>query len=275
MAESESAEPASMMKSVDRALYLLSFFTVQEPEWGLSELARKAKIDKATTLRILVALMRNGFVEQHSQSKKYRLGIAVLRLARVREASFPLLSFINPVLDRLAEEMEETAHATLAGETAMITIAVTEPKRSTRVWVNPSQLLPFHAAASGLVYTSFAAPDIRATILASQGLTRYTETTVASSSELRSHVETIRDRGFALAPGSFEAESSGVAAPIFSQDGYAFGAVAIAGVASRMSEEQQTKAAKLVLSASIEISRAIGSEPHPNVVRAAEKFATQ
>ncbi|RUW90138.1 IclR family transcriptional regulator, partial [Mesorhizobium sp. M8A.F.Ca.ET.059.01.1.1] len=40
------------MKSVDRALYLLSYFTVQEPEWGLSDLARKSKVDKATTLRI-------------------------------------------------------------------------------------------------------------------------------------------------------------------------------------------------------------------------------
>ena len=268
MAKSESAGPASMMKSVDRALYLLSFFTVQEPEWGLSDLARKARIDKATTLRILVALMRNGLVEQHSESKKYRLGIAVLRLARVREASFPLLSFINPVLDRLAEEMEETAHATLAGETAMITIAVTEPKRSTRVWVNPSQLLPFHAAASGMAYVAFAVPEVRDAILASEDLTRYTDTTVASASQLRTEIQRIQDRGFALAPGTFEAESSGVAAPIFSQDGFAFGAVAIAGVASRMTEEQQMKAAKLVIGASIEISRAIGSEPHRNVVRA-------
>jgi len=262
-----------MMKSVDRALYLLSFFTVQEPEWGLSDLSRKARIDKATTLRILVALMRNGFVEQHSETKKYRLGIAVLRLARVREASFPLLSFINPVLDRLAEEMEETAHATLASETAMITIAVTEPKRSTRVWVNPSQLLPFHAAASGLAYISFARPEVRDAVLSSQELTRYTDTTIASSLQFRTQIQAVRDRGFALAPGSFEAESSGVAAPIFSHDGYAFGAVAIAGVASRMTDEQQMKAAGLVVSASVEISRAIGAEPHASVVRASKELS--
>jgi DNA-binding IclR family transcriptional regulator len=196
-----------------------------------------------------------------------------LRLARVREASFPLLSFINPVLDRLAEEMEETAHATLAGETAMITIAVTEPKRSTRVWVNPSQLLPFHAAASGLAYISFAAPEIREAVLGDPDLIRYTETTVASPSELRSHVEATRDRGFALAPGSFEAESSGVAAPIFSHDGYAFGSVAIAGVASRMTEQQQMKAAGLVVGASVEISRAIGAEPHINILRASKELS--
>ncbi|WP_245582037.1 IclR family transcriptional regulator [Rhizobium ruizarguesonis] len=262
-----------MMKSVDRALYLLSFFTVQEPEWGLSDLARKSKIDKATTLRILVALIRNGFVEQHSETKKYRLGIAVLRLARVREASFPLLSFINPVLDRLAEEMEETAHATLAAETAMITIAVTEPKRSTRVWVNPSQLLPFHASASGLAFLAFAGQEMRDTALAQEELVKYTENTVVEVDELRTRLEQIKTRGFAFSPGTFEVESSGIAAPIFSNTGDAFGAIAIAGVSSRMTtKDQQMKAARLVIEASVEISRAIGAEPHPNVLRARKEL---
>lgn len=272
MAKPESAEPAQMMKSVDRALFLLSFFTVQQPEWGLSDLARKAKLDKATTLRILVALIRNGFIEQHAETKKYRLGIAVLRLARVREASFPLIELIRPVLDRIAEEIEETAHATLATDEAMITVAVTEPKRSTRVWVNPSQLLPFHASASGLAYISFASQDKQDSLL-SDDLPRYTETTVRAA-DLRDHLQQIRERGYALAPGSFEAEASGVASPIFSSDGYSFGSVAIAGVASRMTPELQRKAAYLVVGASIEISRAIGAEPHPNIVRAKRELST-
>lgn len=272
MAKADTSEPAPMMKSVDRALYLLWFFTVQQPEWGLSELARRAKLDKATTLRILVALIRNRFVEQHPVTKKYRLGIAVLRLARVREESFPLIELIRPVLDKICEEMEETAHASLATEEAMITVAVTEPKRSTRVWVNPSQLLPFHATASGLAYIAFTYPEKREALLDSGELVRFTDTTV-SHSDLRQHIETVHERGYAFALGSFEAESSGVASPIFSSDGFAFGAVAIAGVASRMDAKQQRKAARLVVNASIEISRAIGSEPHPNIIRAQKELA--
>lgn len=271
MPKAEGNDAAPMMKSVDRALYLLSFFTVQQPEWGLSDLARRAKLDKATTLRILVALIRNRFVEQHPETRKYRLGIAVLRLARVREESFPLIELIRPVLDRIAEEMEETAHATLATEEAMITVAVTEPKRSTRVWVNPSQLLPFHATASGLAHLAFADPEKREAVLGGEDLVRFTETTVPPN-DLRRHMEMIHDRGYSFAHGSFETESSGVASPIFSSDGFAFGAVAVAGVASRMDKKQQLKAARLVVNAAIEISRAIGSEPHPNIIRAQKEL---
>ena len=46
----------------------------------------------------------------------------------------------------------------------------------------------------------------------------------------------------------------------------------MAGVASRMDGKQQLKAALLVVNASIEISRAIGSEPHPNIIRARKEL---
>lgn len=53
-----------MMGTVDKALSLLRFFSPQIPELGLSELTRQSGFDKATTLRCLTALERNGFVEQ-------------------------------------------------------------------------------------------------------------------------------------------------------------------------------------------------------------------
>ena len=76
------------MNSVDRALGLLRHFSVQTPEYGLSALARVSGNDKTTTLRCLTALERNGIVEQHPETKKYRIGFAPLHLSRIREKSF-------------------------------------------------------------------------------------------------------------------------------------------------------------------------------------------
>jgi len=75
------------MRTVDKAMNLLNYFSTEKPEYGLSELAREAGLDKATTLRIMVSLARHGFIEQHPETKKYRLGNSVLRLARIREAT--------------------------------------------------------------------------------------------------------------------------------------------------------------------------------------------
>src|SRR3954469_10254934 len=148
------------MKTVDKALALLTYFGLRTPELGLSDLARLADVDKATTLRLLNSLKKNGFVEQDPRSKKYRLGSAVLRFARVREASFPMVSVMQPVLERLAAETGETVHGTLASTSCLITIGSASPPRMSRVYIDPSQEIPFHATASGIAYLAFAPPEV-------------------------------------------------------------------------------------------------------------------
>ena len=118
----EAPKPNKVMKSVDRALGVLRYFTVAEPELGLAEITRRTGLDKATVHRILTALSRNGLLEQISVSKKYRLGAEALRLARVREASIPISAIITPVLNHLAAEAGETAHATLGSGDGMWTL---------------------------------------------------------------------------------------------------------------------------------------------------------
>jgi len=51
------------MSTVEKAISLLNLFE-EEPEWGLSDLARRSKFDKATTRRLLVALSNCGLIDQ-------------------------------------------------------------------------------------------------------------------------------------------------------------------------------------------------------------------
>ncbi|MCB2402821.1 IclR family transcriptional regulator [Rhizobium ruizarguesonis] len=260
------------MRTVDKAFSLLSFFTISTPEFGLSDLARRAELDKATTLRILVSLTKHGFVEQDASTKRYRLGTSVLRFARIREACFPIVSVLQPIVDRLALDTSETAHAALAADNALMTIAIAEPQRSTRVFVDPSQLLPFHATASGLAYLAFAPPNVIDIVMSSQEFAGHTELTLRRPQQLKERLSLIRERGFAIAERSFETEVIGIAAPIFDSSGYSLGALAVASVASRMSEEKQQLIVGEVLQASIEVTRSLGSEPNPIVVRARKEF---
>ncbi|MFT5111764.1 MAG: DNA-binding IclR family transcriptional regulator [Parasphingorhabdus sp.] len=84
-----------VMQTTDKALSLLSQFSESRPQIGLSEFARLARFDKATTRRLLISLIRNGLVEQHPETRKYRLGASILSLARkngfaVTEGGFEL-----------------------------------------------------------------------------------------------------------------------------------------------------------------------------------------
>ena len=75
------------MSTVVKALSLLDHFDASIPEVGLVDMARLSGLDKATARRLLVALGKKGFVEQDPVTRRYRLGAALVRLARIRETA--------------------------------------------------------------------------------------------------------------------------------------------------------------------------------------------
>lgn len=261
------------MRTVEKALKILDLFSVHQPEAGLSEVARRARLDKATTLRMLSALARQGFVEQHPESKKYRLGKAVLKLARIREASFPVVTLLQPVLDRLAALTGETAHASLATATALMSVGIAEPQRATRVHVDFSEPLPYHATAPGICYLAFAPPGIVEQVLEAGSLTAYTQTTRTTADEIRAEIAKAREQGFAVAEGSFESDVVGCAAPIFDGSGHATGAIGVAAVAARATAENRATIASAVLRGAVEVTRATGAEPAPELLKALGELA--
>ena len=84
------------MGTVGKALELLDLFSRSRPQAGLSELARLAGVNKATCYRMLGEMALHGLVEQVGPSREYRLGPALVRLARVREAAVPMRETLMP-----------------------------------------------------------------------------------------------------------------------------------------------------------------------------------
>jgi len=254
------------MKTVDKAMRLLSYFTPSQPEIGLSELARLAQMDKATTRRILVSLSNHHFIEQNQITKSYRLGSGFLHLARIREATTPITAIATQTVDWLCDATSETAHASVAGPNGLITIAHKEPIRGTVVMIDPTEPLPFHATASGIVFLAFNDNALTEKALANP-LNRFTAQTETDPIILRQRVLQAKTEGFYLNEHGFESDVVGIAAPYFNADGSAAGAIAVAMPVTRKTTEFVTKTKRQVAAASARITTAIGGLVHPNVQR--------
>ena len=253
-APATSTGTKTVMGTVDRALRLLRQFTVDSPELRLSELARRAGYDKTTTLRMMTSLQRNGFVELHPESKRYRLGVAPIYLARIREQSFPLQTVLQPILDRLAGEFGETAHASLLSGGALMNVATAEPHRAARVYVDPSTPLPIHASASGLAVLAFTAPGARAALGLTGNLERFTKFTLRNDAELVAMLEQIARQGFSRADRSYDIDVIGTAVPMFGWSGAPIGAIAVATVASRFTDALGRRIVEALMSAGHRVS---------------------
>lgn len=225
------------MGTVYKALSLLSFFSRQRPEIGLSDLARLSGMNKATVYRHMSEMAAQGIVEQTQTGKSYRLGAEVLRLAALREAAVPLLEVAREQLKSLSEAAGETAHVSIVQGSRLNALAHHySTHHGTRVTMEDAEVLSFHGTASGLSILAFADPGFLDGILAEQ-LIAHTKHTETDPEQIRAKLADIKATGFAQSIGGFEADVHSIATPIFGPDARPVGALAIAAPVARMTPE--------------------------------------
>jgi len=221
------------MSTIGKALSLLDTVSRLEEEAGLTDIARLCALDKATTRRFLVELTKHGFVEQDPVTRKYRIGAAPVRLARIREARYPFLRIALPHIKALAEASAETVHLSEFSGGQLATIHVEDSPRAHRVIVDVGGNLPFHATASGLAFLAFRPAAEIAAALASP-LERFTEYTITDPARIGESLGETRARGFSIGHQGFEIGVVSVAAPILAPNGHPIGCIAVAAPTVRV-----------------------------------------
>jgi DNA-binding IclR family transcriptional regulator len=213
------------MGTVGKALDLLDLFTHQQPQMGLSALARVAGLNKATCHRLLTELESRGLVEQVGVAREYRLGPAVLRLAALRESAVPTREAAMPALRRLAEATGETAHLShlVAGRLQTLAFAYSA-RHGMKVTMEDADFLPFHATASGAAVLAFL-PDAECARLVAA---------CPDPDAVLTRIDNCRRRGWAETVSTFEKDVQGIAVPLFDARGTCAGALAVAAAAPRM-----------------------------------------
>lgn len=229
------------MGTTSKALSLLDLFSQSSPEIGLSELARRSGLNKATVHRLMNDLAAHGFVEQVGSAREYRLGPALLRLAKLREAAVPMREVVHPILTELAAETGETAHVSLMQGDDLVTFDFAYSQaHGTLVTMGDAPVLGLHATSSGLAVLAFSPPDFVDRVLGGS-LGTYTAKTCTDPQAIRAALEPIRHEGIAESEGGFEADVHSHAMPLFDVHQRCIGALAVAAPAARMGPDLRAR----------------------------------
>ncbi|MCT4610609.1 MAG: IclR family transcriptional regulator [Pelagimonas sp.] len=252
------------MGSALNALKMLDCFSGSRPEIGLSEFARLSGINKATALRHLRALEEFGLIEQNPQSKSYMVGPAALRLAALREIANPGLESARARMRLAMQSIGESLHLSLLERDVINTAAVVETtKHSVRVSLDPSEVMPINATASGLSMLAFG-PSRLLERLESTPLEQFTPETVVDPDKLRSLVDKVKTQGWSNSNGSFEEGVFGFAAPIFGIDQIALGTIAIAVPESRATDTLRPRILTTLRALSEDLTACFGGQSPDN-----------
>jgi DNA-binding IclR family transcriptional regulator len=136
--------------------------------------------------------------------------------------------------------VQETVHVSvLQGTEGLSTLAhVDDRSHGNRVYIEPADVLPYHAMASGIAILAFSDPSFRDEVLGFD-FERITEETETDPDILRLHVEDAQRTGFGRSDGAYEQDVHSIAAPLFAQNGSCNGAIAVALPKSRLTKDAE------------------------------------
>ncbi len=254
-----SREPKPAFQVLERTFSILELFTETHPEWSTTEVARELSLPIPTVHRILSALKRRDYLSQHAETKRFRLGVAALRLGDRARSVVDLRAVALPVLRRLSEETGETALLTVltTGRDRGVCLERVETSQPLRLSVQPGRQLPLHAGASQKALLAFMTESDVERVL-SEPLERLCRATITIPHDLRDELTRIRERGWASSYEETNVGVWGVAVPVLGDRDAVTCAIGIAGPNARLATARIRDDVRRVHAAASEIALALG-----------------
>ena len=235
-------------QSVDRALGLLSMVG-RHAERGaaLTDIVEASGLNKPTTRRLLLALMRAGLVEQDGETRRYYLGEEAYVLGSLASRRYGLLQLAMESLMRLSRMTEDTSFLSVRRDTYSVCLYREEGTYPVRTHALQAGFEHPLGVGAGSLAMLAALPDAEVeAILAANDTVLKTSYPMLPADRIWEDVQATRKNRYSLNPGLIYANSWGVGVAVLTPDGRPAGALSIAAIDSRMQPSRQVELAALL-----------------------------
>lgn len=235
-----------IIQSIDRALQVLELFSLEKPEWGVTEISKALNIYKSNVHNILSTFAEKGFVKKDSKTDKYKLGIKFFELGSVVIKNMDLRRIAHSYIEKLSKEFNETVHLGILDEGRVVSIEREESDKGLCSHIEIGRRAPLHCTAVGKAIMSYLSEEEINLIIKEKGLEKYTENTITSEKELKKELEKVRKQGYAVDNMEHEEGVRCVAGPIRDYNGKVIASMSISGPVFRIDESNIPNIAKKV-----------------------------
>lgn len=224
------------VNSLARGLEVIRAFTRSQPRMTLSEISKATGMTRATVRRFLLTLVREEYAD--TDRKYFWLKPKVLELGYAALSSLTFLDVIQPVMNRLAEKLQESCFTAVLDGTDVVYVASAAPAgRIVNISVSVGSRSPAHAVSTGRVLIASLPEKEMLDYLDKATLTKFTPNTVTSKVKLRSLIEDARVKGWSIVDQELEIGLRSISVPIRDKSGNVVAALNVACPSSRISPE--------------------------------------
>jgi|AGTN01.3.fsa_nt_gi Transcriptional regulator len=190
------------MKSLSKALNILTLFLNQDEQLTLSQIAELSGISRPTTHRTLSVLVKHGFLLHLENRGKYSLGTIYLEFSGVIKSRQPIRNVAIPYLTKLAQQVHESVHIAYGdGSQDVFLETINEPSRADSVLqVRLSERTKVNLFCTGLgkVILADMSDGELLGYFNSTEIKPYTPNTITDIETMKKHLAVVRKAGVAF-----------------------------------------------------------------------------
>lgn len=219
-----------------KGLRVIEAFDAGRPQLTITDAAALTGLERATARRCLLTLVRDGYAD--FDGKFFRLTPKVLRLGYAYLSSTPLPRIVQPFLEQLATETNESCSASTLDGSEIVYVARASQKRVMSIGLSVGSRLPAYCSSMGRVLLAGRPPKERQALLDALPREKVTPRTLTGSAELLAAIEKVRHDGYAIVDQELEIGLRAIAVPLIDARGKVVAAVNIGAQADRVSLER-------------------------------------
>ncbi len=235
-----------IIQSIDRALQVLELFSLEKPEWGVTEISKVLNIYKSNVHNILSTFAEKGFVKKDSKTDKYKLGIKFFELGSVVIQNMDLRRIAHTYIEKLSKEFNETVHLGVLDEGRVISIEREESNKGLCSRIEIGRRAPLYCTAVGKAIMAYLSENEINLIIKEKELEKYTENTITTKEGLENEFKKIRKQGYAVDNMEHEEGVRCVASSIRDYSGGVIASMSVSGPAFRINEDNMFVIAKKI-----------------------------
>lgn len=235
--EEERASPL-FVRSVEKAMAVLSAFHHTEGPLTLSEIASRAGLDRSAAQRMVHTMRALGYISRDASGHGYVPGVGILDHTLDFLRLNPLVRQATPVLQELRTTVRERIDLSLFDDLRMIYAVRLQTKRQPFNASNVGHSVPTFCTSGGLAILARLPEDTARDLVARSDRRPFTPNTITEIDEIMQAVEQTRAQGYALALNQILPGEIAMGFAILDSKGAPVAAIHIAGSLAEWTPEE-------------------------------------
>ncbi|MFM8866266.1 MAG: IclR family transcriptional regulator [Limnohabitans sp.] len=250
---------------LERTLGILELLTQHGEGMELAAIADRLDIPRSAVHRLLVDLVRLGYVRQVRGHGDYLLTTKLVSMGLSYLSNTGIVDIAQPLLNRLAEVSGELVRLSVVDGERLTWVARAQGARQgLRYDPDMGSDARLSCSSSGWALLSTLGDDEALALVARQGLGLPDQFGPAAPTSLQAVMDAVkqtRERGYSLTTDTYTAGLSAMSAPVRFAGQPAFGVLTIAGPNVRFNAEKMTELAPELISTAQQLAALSGASP--------------